>query len=79
MTRTVTKTAVKKIITKGLTGWERGKLILQDLVDSYHNKDSLLTEADMATISNAPMEGADVRDYNMFMALLAIFGIMGDD
>ena len=69
MTLTVTKAAVKKIITKGLTGWEAGKLVLQDLIDSYHKRDSVLTESDMATIRNAPMQGADVRDYNMFMAL----------
>ena len=35
MTRTVTPAVVKKIISKGLTGWEAGKLILQDVVDSY--------------------------------------------
>jgi hypothetical protein len=69
MTRTVTPTAVKRIITKGLTGWEAGKLVLQDLIDSYHSRNSVLTETDMETIRNAPMEGADIRDYNMFMAL----------
>ncbi|MHC4912275.1 MAG: hypothetical protein ACYTE5_04620 [Planctomycetota bacterium] len=69
MTRTVTKTAVKRIITRGLTGWEAGKLVLQDLIDSYHGRDSALTEADIATIRHAPMEGADVRDYNTLMAL----------
>jgi hypothetical protein len=69
MTRTVTTTAVKRIITKGLTGWQAGKLILQDMIDSYVGRDSVLTEADMATIQQTRMEGADVRDYNMFMAL----------
>ena len=69
MTRTVTTKAVTRIITKGLTGWEAGKLNLQDLIDSYHRRDSVLTEADTAAIRNTPMEGADVRDYNMFMAL----------
>ena len=44
MTRTVTATAVKRIITKGLTGWEAGKLVLQDLIDCYHHRDSVLTE-----------------------------------
>ena len=68
MTRTVTPTSVKRI-TKGLTGWEAGKLILQDLIDSYHGRDSVLTETDMETIRGVSMEGADVRDYNMFMAL----------
>ena len=57
MTRTVTPTAIKKIITKGLTGWEAGKLILQDLIDSYHGRGSVLTETDMETIRNASMEG----------------------
>jgi len=69
MTRTVTTKAVTRIITKGLTGWEAGKLSLQDLIDSYHGRDSVLTEADMAAIRNVPMEGGDVKDYNMFMAL----------
>jgi len=69
MTRTVTTTAVKRIITKGLTGWEAGKLALQDLIDSYLHRDSVLTDADLETIRHTRMEGADVRDYNMFMAL----------
>ncbi|MHC4749956.1 MAG: hypothetical protein ACYTFW_08785, partial [Planctomycetota bacterium] len=75
MTRTVTTKAIKRIITKGLTGWEAGKLSLQDLIDSYHRRDSVLTEADIAAIRNAPMEGADVRDYNMFMALCRGFHV----
>jgi hypothetical protein len=75
MTRTVTKKAIKRIITKGLTGWEAGKLNLQDLIDSYHRRDSVLTEADIAAIRNTPMEGADVRDYNMFMALCRGFHV----
>jgi hypothetical protein len=75
MTRTVTKTAVKKIITKGLTGWEAGKLILQDSIESYFRRDFVLTEGDIAAIRHAPMEGADVRDYNMFMALYRGFHV----
>ena len=69
MTRTVTTKAVKKIITKGLTGWEAGKLILQDFIYEYHGRDSILTEADSAAIRNAPMKGSDIKDYNTFMAL----------
>lgn len=69
MTRTATATAVKRILTKGLTGWQAGKLTLQDLIDGYLHRDSVLTEADMAAIRQEPMEGADVRDYNTFMAL----------
>jgi len=69
MAKTVTTTAVKRIITKGLTGWQAGKLVLQDMVDSRLGRDSVLTEADMTAIQQTRMVGADVRDYNMFMAL----------
>jgi hypothetical protein len=75
MTKTVTTNAVKRIISKGLTGWEAGKLSLQDLVDTYHRRDSVLTEADIEAIRNTPMEGADVRDFNMFMALCRGFHV----
>jgi len=75
MARTVTTKAVKRSITKGLTGWEAGKLILQDLIDTYYRRGSVLTEAELTTIRNMPMEGADVRDYNMFMALCRGFHI----
>ncbi len=75
MARTVTTKAVKSIITKGLTGWEAGKLVLQDLIDTYYRRDSVLTEADIAAIRNMAMEGADVRDYNMFMALYRGFHV----
>jgi hypothetical protein len=75
MTKTVTTNAVKRIISKGLTGWEAGKLRLRDLVDTYHRRDSVLTEADIEAIRNTPMEGADVRDFNMFMALCRGFHV----
>jgi hypothetical protein len=64
MAKTVTTTAVRRILTKGLTGWQAGKLLLQDMIDSFLRRDSVLTEADVAAIEQAPMEGADVRDYN---------------
>jgi len=69
MSRTVTTTAVKRIITKGLTGWQAGKLVLQDMIDTCLGRDGVLTEAEMASIQQIRMEGADVRDYNTCMAL----------
>ena len=69
MTRTVTTKAVTRIITKGLTGWEAGKLILQDFIYDYHGRVSVLTEADSEAIRNTPMKGGDIKDYNLFMAL----------
>jgi hypothetical protein len=75
MVQTVTTKAVKRIITKGLTGWEVGKLVLQDFIDTYYRRDSVLTDTDIAAIRNMPMEGPDVRDYNMFMALCRGFHV----
>ena len=69
MTQTVTAKAISRIITKGLTGWEAGKLILQDFIYEYYGKDSILTEADRTSIQNMPLKGDDVKDYNMFMVL----------
>jgi len=69
MAQTVTAKAISRIITKGLTGWEAGKLVLQDFINEYYGKDSILTEADRTSITNTPLQGDDVRDYNMFMAL----------
>jgi hypothetical protein len=69
MTRTLTTNAVKRIITKGLTGWQAGKLVLQDMIDAYCGRGSALTESDKTAIRCARMEGADVRDYNRFVAL----------
>lgn len=69
MARTVTATAVKKLISKGLTGWEAGKLVMQDFVNCHLGLDSVLTDADLAGIQQLPLHGADIRDYNMFGAL----------
>jgi hypothetical protein len=69
MAHRMKRATISRLLAKGLTGWEAGKLILQDLIDSYLGKDSVLTETDMAAIQHAPMEGPDVRDYNTFMAL----------
>ncbi len=69
MTRTVTAKAVKGLLVKGLSGWEAGKLVLQDMIYAYRAKGSVLTEADIAAMRNAPMETADTRDYNKFIAL----------
>ncbi len=78
MARTVTKTASKKIMTKGLTGWEAGRLVLQDSIDLSCGMPSVLTAEDMSAITSASMQGKDVRDYNKIMALARAFekGVM---
>jgi hypothetical protein len=67
MARRLTKEAIRKLLTKGLTGWEAGKLLLQNLVDANCNKPSLLSDADISAIENAPMRHLDARNYNTLM------------
>ncbi len=64
-----TAARVKRILSKGLTGWEAGKLIMQDTVGSLSGRTPVLTDTDIQTIRQAPMESADIRDYNILMAL----------
>ena len=69
MTQKITSKAISRIISKGLTGWEAGKLVLQDFIYEYYSKDSILTDTDRTSIQNMSIQGSDVKDYNMFMAL----------
>ena len=55
MARRLTKEAIRKLLTKGLTGWNAGKLILQDSIESYFMRGSFLTEGDIAAIRNTSM------------------------
>ena len=50
MARRLTKEAIRKLLTKGLTGWKAGKLILQDSIESYFRRESFLTEGDNAKV-----------------------------
>jgi len=47
MARRLAKEAIRKLLTRGLTGWEAGKLILQVSIDSHHRMESVLTESDI--------------------------------
>jgi hypothetical protein len=69
MTHRTKKATIRRLLAKSLTGWEAGKLILQDFIDASCSKSSFLSEADKAAIQNAPMQDHDVQDYNKLMAL----------
>jgi len=62
MAKTITAKAVSRIITKGLTGWEAGKLVLQDFIYEYYSKDSIYTDTDRTSIQNMSTQGSDVKD-----------------
>ena len=69
MARTVTETAIRKIMAKGLSGWEAGRLVLQDFIDLSCGMLTVLTDTDIAAIGNAPLQEKDSRDYSTIMAL----------
>lgn len=69
MTRKVTKEAIKGLLNKGLTGWERGRLVIQDFADRYFEKPSFLIDADLLEIKRGLSGDKNIRDYNDLMAM----------
>ena len=69
MAHSAKKATIRRFLAKGLTGWEAGKLLLQNFIDVNCSKPSLISEADIVAIENAPMQNQDARDYNTLMAL----------
>lgn len=64
-----TKADIKKILSKGLTGREAGKLIFQDnwLVDT--RRGGFLSERDMSSIKAGMRTDRDIKEYNSYVRL----------
>jgi len=64
-----TKTDIKKILSKGLTGREAGKLIFQDnwLVDT--SRGGFLSERDMSSLKAGLKTDRDIKEYNSYVRL----------
>ena len=62
MATKTTKRAISRLLSKGLTGWEAGKLIIQDSIDSLCGKDGLLTDMDISRIDKGLTTQKDIRD-----------------
>jgi len=60
----VTNKDLKKILAKGLTGKEAGRLILQDFWDADHDREDLLSETDIRAIKSSLKTNRDIEDYN---------------
>ena len=58
---------LKSMLSKGLTGKEAGKLILEDnwLVD--HHKEGLLSHRDISAIKSGLKTTQDIQDYNSYV------------
>jgi hypothetical protein len=62
-----TKTDIKKLLSKGLTGKEAGKLALQDFWEEDHFREGFLSERDLSAIKASLKTPQDIRDYNSYM------------
>ena len=69
MASRLTKEGIRKLLTKGLTGWESGKIVMQNFADQYCGKPSFLTEADISEIKRGLTGDKNIKDYNDFMAI----------
>jgi len=62
-----TKSEVKRLLGKGLTGLEAAKLVLQDNVEVDHGRPGFLTKADIERIKQSLTSSSDVADYNRWI------------
>jgi hypothetical protein len=64
-----TKTDIKKILSKGLTGREAGKLIFQDNWLTDTRRGGFLSEKEMASIRAGLRSDKDIKEYNSYVRL----------
>jgi hypothetical protein len=62
-----TKSEVKRLLGKGLTGLEAAKLVLQDYVEEDHGRPGFLSKADIERIKRSLTSPSDVADYNRWI------------
>jgi hypothetical protein len=64
-----TKADIKKILSKGLTGREAGKLIFQDNWLADTGRGGFLSERDMSSIKAGLKTDRDIKEYNSYVRL----------
>lgn len=62
-----TKADIKKLLSKGLTGKEAGRLILQDNWEVDHQREGFLSERDIQAIKSSLKTTKDIEDYNSYV------------
>lgn len=67
MARRLTKNAISKLLGKGLTGWEAGKLVIQNCIEASCGRKELLTEMDIASVRQGLRNRKDGLDYNSLL------------
>jgi len=63
----VTKADIKKLMSKGLTGKEAARLILQDSWEVDHNRPGFLSSSDIQRLKNGLGSPENIRDYNRYV------------
>jgi len=64
-----TKADIKKILSKGLTGREAGKLVFQDNWLADTGRGGFLSERDMASLKAGLKTDRDIKEYNSYVRL----------
>lgn len=62
-----TKTDVRRLLKKGLTGKEAARLILQDSWEVDNEREGFLSEADIQAIKGSLRTAEDIQDYNKWV------------
>lgn len=65
--------ALRGLMGKGLTGWEAGRLQLQNLVDQSFGKAHRFSNTEREAIRNTPLDDRGIRTYNKLIALCGDF------
>ena len=60
----VTKTDLKRLMSKGLTGREAAQLVLQDSWEVDHKRPGFLSKADIQRLKQGLRTPADIQEYN---------------
>jgi hypothetical protein len=58
---------VNKLLSKGLTGKEAGRLVLQDNWQADHGKETFLSQKDINTLKRGLKTTQDIKDYNSYI------------
>jgi len=61
------KTDIKRLLSKGLTGLEAAKLILQDSWEVDHHREGFLSSSDIQRIKTSLRTQQDIEDYNKWI------------
>ncbi len=64
-----TKADIKRLLGKGFTGKEAGRLILLDNLQVDRGEEGILSERDIAALKNGLKTQQDIRDYNSYVDL----------